>query len=210
MLALALPSAVQKTESSAAKRSGPVVVRIMVSRSAWSRSVLAPFDRIAISAGHSAAATSDASNSSRSTLSMVSSASIPSDCDSSAIAPSMPPARSSQPITFSRSWIASARASWNAKSLASVMMVASARPSALSGLADAAEQYVEPDRFDHLLLLRLFQHLEARGDVGLEREGLQQPRAERVDGLHLQAARRLQRLGEQLARAGAAAWRRCA
>ncbi len=38
------------------------------------------------------------------------------------------------------------------------------------GLGRCGEQHVEPDRLDHLLLLRLFQHLEARGDVGLERE----------------------------------------
>ena len=80
------------------------------------------------------------------------------------------------------------------------MMSASARPPALSGLAAAASSTLHPDVFQHLLLLRLFQHLEARRDVGLERKLLQEPRAEGVDGLHLQAAGRLQRLGEQLAR----------
>ncbi len=47
------------------------------------------------------------------------------------------------------------------------------------------------------------QHSETRGDIGLERELVQQPRAESVDGLHLQAARRLQRGSKQPARARA-------
>ena len=42
--------------------------------------------------------------------------------------------------------------------------------------------------------------VEARSDVGLERKLMQQPRAEGMDGLHLEAARRLQRAREQAAR----------
>ena len=49
------------------------------------------------------------------------------------------------------------------------------------------------------------EHLEARRDIGLERKLVQQPRAEGVDGLHLQPARRLQRRREQPARARRAA-----
>ena len=44
---------------------------------------------------------------------------------------------------------------------------------------------------------RLVEHGEARRDIGLERKLLQQPRAEGVDGLHLQPARRLERGREQ-------------
>ena len=80
------------------------------------------------------------------------------------------------------------------------MISASARPAGAVGAGGGCKQDLHPDVFQHLLLLRLFQHLEARRDVGLERKLLQQPRAEGVDGLHLQAAGRLQRLGEQLAR----------
>ncbi len=41
------------------------------------------------------------------------------------------------------------------------------------------------------------QHLEARRDIGLEREEMQQPLAEGVDGLDLQPARRLDGAGEE-------------
>ena len=50
---------------------------------------------------------------------------------------------------------------------------------------------------EQLRLRGLVQHGEARRDIGLERKLMQQPRAEGVDGLHLQPARRLQRRGEQ-------------
>ena len=43
----------------------------------------------------------------------------------------------------------------------------------------------------------LLQHLEARRDIRLERKLMQQPRAERMNGLHLQPARRVERLREQ-------------
>ena len=68
------------------------------------------------------------------------------------------------------------------------------------GAGGGCKQNLHADVFQHLLLLRFFQDLEARRDVGFERKLLQEPRAEGVDGLHLQAAGCLQRLGEQLAR----------
>ncbi len=46
----------------------------------------------------------------------------------------------------------------------------------------------------------LVQHGEVRGHVGLERELMQQPRAKGVDGLHLEAAGRLQRGGKKAPR----------
>ncbi len=52
---------------------------------------------------------------------------------------------------------------------------------------------------------RVVEHAEARGDIGFERKLVQQSCAKGVDGLHLQAARRLQRRGEQAARARRAA-----
>ena len=63
------------------------------------------------------------------------------------------------------------------------------------------EQHAEADLVEQLRLRRLVEHLEARRDIGLERKLMQQPRAEGVDGLHLQPARRLQRGREQPARA---------
>ena len=68
---------------------------------------------------------------------------------------------------------------------------------ALSGCRRGLEQHVEPQLVEQFCLGALVQHLEARRDIGLERKLMQQPRAEGVDGLHLQAARRLQRQGEQ-------------
>ena len=92
------------------------------------------------------------------------------------------------------------------------MAVASAWPSALSGCGGGFQQHVERQLIEQLRGRGLVQHGEARGDIGLERKLVQQPRAEGVDGLHLQPARRLQRRGEQPARPrarfGARAWRR--
>ena len=65
------------------------------------------------------------------------------------------------------------------------------------GVGGAFEHDVERQVVEHLRGGCLIQHLEARGDVGLERKLMQQPRAEGVDGLHLEPARRLQRVGEQ-------------
>ena len=65
------------------------------------------------------------------------------------------------------------------------------------------EQDLERELVEQFLGRRLVEHGEARGDVGLERELVQQPRAEGVDGLHLEPARRLQRRSEQPPRPGA-------
>ena len=74
----------------------------------------------------------------------------------------------------------------------------------------AADRPVRPVQRDHgeaiagarrdQLRLLFLEHLEARRDAGFEREALQQRLAERVDGLDLQAAGRLQRAGEEAAR----------
>ena len=85
------------------------------------------------------------------------------------------------------------RKSGTSKSLASGNGLASARPSGAVRLPRGLEHHVEADLFEHLVLLGLLEHPKARRDIGLERELLQQPRAEGVDGLHLEAARRLQR-----------------
>ena len=50
--------------------------------------------------------------------------------------------------------------------------------------------------------LALLDHLEMAGDIGLEGELVQQALAEGVDGLDLEAARRLQRTGEEAAGGG--------
>ena len=63
-----------------------------------------------------------------------------------------------------------------------------------------AGDHVAPRLGDQRLLHLLVEHLEMAGDVGLQRELVQHRLAEGVDGLDLQAARRLQRLGEQPAR----------
>ncbi len=52
-------------------------------------------------------------------------------------------------------------------------------------------------------VLGLVQHRKARGHIGLERKEMKDVRAESVNGLHFQSARRLERQREQLAGAGA-------
>ena len=68
------------------------------------------------------------------------------------------------------------------------------------GVARRLEEDPEIGALHHLVLVAVVEHGEARRHIGLERKLLQQPRAQRVDGLHLQPARRLQRAGEQFAR----------
>ena len=68
------------------------------------------------------------------------------------------------------------------------------------GIARGIEHHLEIGALHHLVLVALVDHGKTRGHVGLERELLQQPGAQRVDGLHLQPARRLQRAGEQFSR----------
>ena len=93
------------------------------------------------------------------------------------------------------------------------MAVASALPSGLSGSAARLQQHIERQLIEQLRGRGLVEHLETRRDIGLERELVQQPRAEGVDGLHLQPARRLERRGEQPPRpralSGASAFCRC-
>ncbi len=75
-------------------------------------------------------------------------------------------------------------------------------PGRAVGIARGREQHREIGALHHLGLVAVVEHGEARRHVGLERKLLQQPGAQRVNGLDLQPARRLQRTGEQLARRG--------
>ncbi len=77
-------------------------------------------------------------------------------------------------------------------------------PERAVGLGRSLQQGIEGEPIEQLRFRCLVEHRKARRDIGLERKLLQQPRAEGMDGLHLEAARRVQRLREQPARAGAA------
>ncbi len=68
------------------------------------------------------------------------------------------------------------------------------------GIARRFEQHLEIGALHHLGLVTVVENRKTRRHVGLERKLLQQPRAERVNGLHLQAARRFQRACKQFAR----------
>ena len=68
------------------------------------------------------------------------------------------------------------------------------------GIAGGRQQHREVGALHHLGLVAVVEHGEARRHVGLERKLLQQPGAQRVDGLHLEPAGCVQRAGEQLAR----------
>ena len=81
----------------------------------------------------------------------------------------------------------------NVWSAAAVIAVCKRRARARCRVGGALEHDVEGELFQQLRFGRLVEHLEARGDVGLERKLMQKPRAEGVDGLHFQAARRLDR-----------------
>ena len=132
---------------------------------------------------------------------IVSSGATPSARDSSAIAAVDAAGARDPGAIASRLRIASPITSPKVWSAAAVMAVASARPSALSGSRGGFQQHVQASACRAARRACGFvQHLEARRDIGLERKLVQQPRAEGVDGLHLQPARRLQRLGEQPAR----------
>ena len=97
----------------------------------------------------------------------------------------------------SRLPIASRTTSRKVWSAPAVMARSSARPSALSGAAAPSSSTPSVSRSRSCDLRGLVEHGEARGDVGFERKLVQQLGAERVDGLHLQPARRFQRAGEQ-------------
>ena len=66
------------------------------------------------------------------------------------------------------------------------------------------EQHFEAQASEEVTLRKLLQHRKARRHVGLERKLMEQPGAERMDGLHLETAGGLQRLREQSAGLGAA------
>ncbi len=59
------------------------------------------------------------------------------------------------------------------------------------------KQHAQGQPLQQLRLLGLVEHAEAGGDVGFERKLMQELGAEGVDGLHLEAARRLQRARKQ-------------
>ena len=69
------------------------------------------------------------------------------------------------------------------------------------GIAGGLQEHGEIGALHHLVLVALVQHAKARRHIRLERKLLQQPRAQRVNGLHLQSARRFQRTGKQFSRA---------
>src|SRR3979411_3095792 len=68
------------------------------------------------------------------------------------------------------------------------------------GIAGRLEQDSEIGALHHLVLVAVVEHREARRHVRLERELLQQPGTERVDGLYFQSPRRFQRTYEQFTR----------
>ena len=94
-------------------------------------------------------------------------------------------------------------------SAATTMAVASALPSGPSGSAAACNRTFEGQLIEQLRGRGLVEDGKTRGDIGLERELVQQPRAEGVDGLHLQPARCLERRGKQPPRPRAFSGARC-
>ena len=72
-------------------------------------------------------------------------------------------------------------------------------PGRAVGIARRLEQHLEVGALHHLGLVAVIEHGETRRHVGLERKLLQQPGAQRVDGLHLEPAGRFQCGGEQFA-----------
>ena len=118
----------------------------------------------------------------------------------SAMALSTLPVRVIQAESLSRLRMASPTTSLKVWSAETTMAVARALPSALSGCCGGFQQHLQRQLIEQLRGRGFVQHREARRDIGLERELVQQPRAEGVDGLHFQPARRFQRRGEQPAR----------
>ncbi len=68
------------------------------------------------------------------------------------------------------------------------------------GRVGAFEQHVERQLLEKLGVLGVVEHVETRGDIGLERELMQELGAEGMDGLHLEAARGVERAREQAPR----------
>ena len=106
----------------------------------------------------------------------------------------MKPLSSSRLPTISRSRLSSPLSPARSRIVAKA--AASSRFSASAGAGDHGAPRIGHQRLLHLLV----EHLEMAGDVGLQRELVEDRLAESVDGLDLQPARRLQRLGEQPAR----------
>jgi hypothetical protein len=71
-------------------------------------------------------------------------------------------------------------------------------------ISRAFQQHIEDELLEQLRFGGFIEHAEAGRDIGLERELLQEPGAESMNGLHLEAARGLERLREQPARGSAA------
>ena len=129
--------------------------------------------------------------------------SIPSASDNSATAPSTEPARcdpfgdqrrvlpTASRISSRKVWSAAAR-DRSRQARARAAFAGFAAPSSITSSESVSSS---------CRLCRVVQHLEARADSGLERELMQKPRAEGVDGLHLQPAGRLQREREEPPRA---------
>src|SRR5262249_11836823 len=83
-------------------------------------------------------------------------------------------------------------------------LVGGGRDGGGEGLAEHAfrrqgcvKQDAEANLAKALRLRRFVEHIEAGGDIRLERKMMQQPRAEGMNGLNLESARRLQRHSEQ-------------
>ena len=87
-------------------------------------------------------------------------------------------------------------------SAAAATAAASARPSALSGAPAASSRTPRVARSSISICARSSSTVKRADDIGLERKLLQNAGAERVDGLHLEAARRVER-GREQARARA-------
>jgi hypothetical protein len=81
-------------------------------------------------------------------------------------------------------------------------------PGGAVGMARRLEKNGEIGALHHFVLVAVVEHGKPRRHIGLERELLEQPRAQRVDGLHLQPARRFQRASEQFACRLPQAWTR--
>ena len=110
----------------------------------------------------------------------------------------------SQALIASRRPIASRTTSRNVWSAPAVIGDAERAAERAVGRGSAFEQHGQCQLFQKLHLRRLVEHAEAGGDVRFERKLVQELGAEGVDGLHLEAARRLQRARQQPPRRRAA------
>ena len=136
----------------------------------------------------------------RRSVSDVSSGFTPSARDSPATAAATPPACAIHASSSSCLAIASSIASANVYVRRDRDRGGKRAAEVAVGLRRGFEQHAHAQPLDQLGARAVLQHLEARRDIRLERKLVQQPRAERVDGLHLQSARRVERLREQASR----------